>query len=59
MKETTVDTKDPETKDPIAELAGEINRVISDNRKFLARIMEDDFEPEEDEGEEELPEEEL
>ena len=39
-------------------LAGEISRVIADNRKFLARFLEDDFEPEE-QAEEEAPPEEL
>jgi hypothetical protein len=34
------------------ELTREIGRIIADNRKFLARVMDDDFEPEEDDGEE-------
>ncbi len=37
--------------DDLRELAADISRIISDNRKFLSRLMDDDFEPEE-EGEE-------
>jgi hypothetical protein len=35
------------------ELTREVNRIISENRKFLARVMDDDFEPEDEAGEEE------
>ncbi len=42
------------------ELTRQIREVIKDNRKFLERIMDDDFEPEEElspsvEEDEELP----
>jgi len=40
-------------KNELDELTQEITRIISDNRKFLARVMDDDFEPEEEDGEEE------
>jgi hypothetical protein len=42
-------------KDDLQELATGIARIISDNRKFLSRLMDDDFEPEEeaDAGEDE------
>jgi hypothetical protein len=46
-----------ETKDPIEELSGDIKRVIADNRKFLSRFLEEDFEPEEQVEEEDTPEE--
>jgi hypothetical protein len=39
-------------KNELEELTREITRVIADNRKFLARVMDDDFEPEMEEGEE-------
>jgi hypothetical protein len=35
-------------KDDLKELATGIARIISDNRKFLSRLMDDDFEPEEE-----------
>ena len=41
-------------KDDLQDLASGIARLISDNRKFLSRLMDDDFEPEEEET---LPEE--
>jgi len=41
-------------KNELEELAKEIRRTIADNRKFLDRVMDDDFEPdEEDIGEDE------
>lgn len=41
-------------KEDMAELAREIERLIADNRKFLERVMDDGFEPEEEEdGEDE------
>ena len=40
-------------KDDLQELASGIARIISDNKKFLSRLMDDDFEPEEEEIEEE------
>jgi hypothetical protein len=39
-------------KNELDELTREIGRIIADNRKFLARVMDDDFEPEEETGEE-------
>ena len=35
------------------ELTREISKIITDNKKFLARVMDDDFEPEEEAEEEE------
>ncbi len=41
-------------KNELDDLTREIQHLINDNRKFLDRIMDDDFEPEADgEGEEE------
>ena len=40
-----------EEKNELDELGREIRRIIADNEKFLARIMDDDFEPDEGEGE--------
>ncbi len=40
-------------KNELEALCDEIRRVISDNMKFLSRVMDEDFEPEdgeEDEG---------
>ena len=47
-------------KNEIEELTRQIREVITENRKFLARIMDDDFEPEEEgapgeQEDEELP----
>jgi hypothetical protein len=42
-------------KNELEELTREITRVIADNKKFLDRVMDDDFEPEleeEEDGEE-------
>jgi hypothetical protein len=39
-------------KNELDELAREINRIIIDNKKFLARVMDDDYEPEEEVEEE-------
>jgi hypothetical protein len=36
-------------KDELQELAEGIARLISDNRKFLSRLKDDDFEPDGDE----------
>jgi hypothetical protein len=35
-------------KDDLQELATGIARIISDNKKFLARLMDDEYEPEEE-----------
>jgi len=35
-------------KDDLQELASGIARIISDNKKFLSRLMDDDYEPEEE-----------
>ncbi len=39
-------------KNELDELTKEINRIITDNKKFLARVMDEDFEPEEEVEEE-------
>jgi hypothetical protein len=39
-------------KNDLDELTREIRKIISDNRKFLARVMDDDYEPDEDVDEE-------
>jgi hypothetical protein len=39
-------------KNELDELTREIDRIIADNKKFLTRVMDDDFEPEEDVGDE-------
>lgn len=39
-------------KNELDELGREIRRIIAENEKFLARVMDDDFEPEEEEEEE-------
>jgi hypothetical protein len=48
-----------DTKDELQELAEGIARLLSDNRKFLSRLKDDDFEPDgdEDDGEDESEEE--
>ncbi len=46
-------------KNELDELTKEISKIINDNRKFLDRVMDDDFEPEEGEAEEEEVVEEL
>lgn len=38
-------------KDDLDELSKEIRKIITDNKKFLSRVMDEDFEPEEAEGE--------
>ncbi len=40
-------------KNELEDLAREVQQLIKDNRKFLDRIMDDDFEPEQPESEEE------
>ncbi|HEY6872863.1 MAG TPA: hypothetical protein VI298_09085 [Geobacteraceae bacterium] len=34
-------------------LSDEIRKIISDNEKFLSRVMDEDFEPDEEEADEE------
>jgi len=46
-------------KDEFDELSKEIRKIITENEKFLARVMDDDFEPEEEEEVEEEVVEEL
>lgn len=47
------------SSDELADLTQEIRRLIEENRKFLAQVMDEEFEPE-DEGEDDMqPEEEL
>ncbi len=38
-------------KNELDELSKEIKRVIAGNKKFLKRVMDEDFEPEEEECE--------
>ena len=40
-------------KNELDELSREIKKIIAGNRKFLARVMDDDFEPDQDENVEE------
>ncbi|HEX8960750.1 MAG TPA: hypothetical protein VF775_04185 [Geobacteraceae bacterium] len=40
-------------KNELEALCDEIEKIISDNSKFLARVMDEDFEPEDGETEEE------
>jgi len=40
-------------KNELDELTREISKIITDNKKFLDRVMDDDFEPEEEAEEEE------
>ena len=35
-------------KNELDELTREIGKIIKDNKKFLDRVMDDDFEPEEE-----------
>ena len=35
-------------KNELDELTREIGKIITDNRRFLARVMDDDFEPDEE-----------
>jgi len=41
----------------VDELSKEIRKVISENKKFLDRIMDEEFEPDEEEGKEQDEEE--
>ncbi len=36
-------------KNELDELTREVSRIINDTKKFLDRVMDDDFEPEEEE----------
>lgn len=40
-----------ETINDLEDLGKEIRKIISENKKFLARVMEEDFEPDEDHDE--------
>jgi hypothetical protein len=43
--------------DRLEEISREINKTIEENKRFLNRILDDDFEPEDDEeGDEDLVE---
>lgn len=46
-------------KNELDDLSQEIRKIISDNKKFLDRVMDEDFEPEDDgeEAEQEITEE--
>ena len=39
-------------KNEFAELSKEIRKIISENKKFLDRVMDEDFEPDDETGEE-------
>jgi len=39
-----------EAKSGVDELSKEIRKIISENKKFLDRIMDEEFEPEEEVG---------
>jgi hypothetical protein len=39
-------------KNEFAELSKEIRKIISENKKFLDRVMDEEFEPEEETDEE-------
>ena len=41
----------------LEELSREIRKVIEENNKFLDRIMDEEFEPDDEEEEAEIPEE--
>ena len=41
-----------EEKTELDELSREIRKIISDNKKFLDRIMDEEFEPDEESDEE-------
>lgn len=38
-------------KDEFDELSKEIRKIITENEKFLSRVMDEDFEPEEEDEE--------
>jgi IMP cyclohydrolase len=40
-------------KDELVELSREIKKIISENKKFLDRVMDDEFEPDEETEEDE------
>ncbi len=40
-------------KNELDELSREIRRIITDNEKFLARVLDEEFEPEEEDEKEE------
>lgn len=45
-------------KDDLDQLSREIRKIIQENKKFLDRVMDEEFEPEEEEaGETEIPDE--
>lgn len=44
-----------EPDDELGQLAREVRKLVDENRRFLDRIMDDEFEAEDDEPEEELP----
>ena len=39
-----------EVRNELDELSREIRKIISDNKKFLDRVMDDEFEPDGDES---------
>ena len=46
---------DQEQESELTQLAREVRKLVEENRTFLDRIMDDDFEPDEDESGEEPP----
>ena len=40
-------------KNELEELSREIRRIITDNEKFLARVLDEEFEPEEEDAKKE------
>jgi len=54
MAENTKEIPAGGAEDDLQELESEIRRIIEGNRKFLDRMLDDDFEPD-DEPEEEEP----
>ena len=45
--------KEPE--DELGQMAREVRKLVEDNRRFLDRILDDEFEAEDGEPEEDLP----
>lgn len=44
-------------RDHLAEIGREVGRLLEENRRFLEKVMDEEFEPEEEEGGEDIPEE--
>ncbi len=48
-----MDGKGPE--DELGQLAREVRKLVDENRRFLDRLMDDEFDAEDDDSEEEMP----